>query len=68
MLSLVAARLRQREGVDSLSDSKTVSSDDTAKRHFGQRVPLSFSARRAKSAFDENFATAIDWATARPDL
>jgi hypothetical protein len=37
MLSLVAARLRQRVGVDSLSDFKTVSSDDWAKRHFGQR-------------------------------
>jgi hypothetical protein len=66
MLS-IAARLRQREGVDSLGDSKTVSSDDRAKRHFGQRVPLSISARRAKNAFDENFATAINWATARPD-
>ena len=43
MLSLVAARLRQREAVDSVSDSKTVSSDDSAKRHFGQRVPLSIS-------------------------
>jgi hypothetical protein len=46
MLSLVAARLRQREGVDSLSDSKTESSDDSAKRNFGQRVPLSVSASK----------------------
>jgi hypothetical protein len=37
MLSLVAATLRQREGVDSLNDSKTVSSDDSAKRHFGSK-------------------------------
>jgi hypothetical protein len=51
MLSLVAARLRQREGIDSVSDSKTVSSDDSAKRHFGQRVPLSISASSRRSFF-----------------